>query len=201
MYFIDAPDTDVRQSPYHGVRMTAAQFFALPDDGFWYELVDGVVVMSPSPTPGHQRVCGLIYFLLQEYLFKNPIGEAFYETDVYLGRNIDARDIVYRPEVVYLSRERFPRVGDRIRGVPDVVVEVISPQSRRMDTITKRKDYERFGVQEYWLVDPIREEMRFLRRRGRKLLPVAVRGKYFASQAVAGFRLDLDRVRRAFREP
>jgi len=200
MKHIDTPQAALRSSPYQGVRMTAAAFFTLPDDGCWYELVDGVIVMSPSPTPAHQHVCGLIYHLLLSYIHDNPCGLVFYETDVHFGRNADGRDIVYRPEVVYLSRERFPKIPDRIRGVPDVVVEVISPDSRRMDTITKKKDYERFGVLEYWLVDPAREELRFLRRRGRKLAPVSVRGKVFASRAIPGFRLDLERVRRAFHE-
>ena len=68
-----------------------------------------------------------------------------------------------------------------------------------MDSETKKDDYERFGVREYWLIDPQREAMTFWRLTDGKFIEVPASGETFASEAVAGFELDLKRVREAFK--
>lgn len=98
----------------------------------------------------------------------------------------------------YLSAERAARVDDRIREVPDLVVEVISPDSRGFDMKTKRVDYEAAGVTEYWLIDPQQRMMQFL---------VLTEGSYheaqpdagcYTSSALPGFKLDLARICKLF---
>lgn len=188
-----------RVSPYAGLRMTADDFFKIPDNESWYELIDGVVLVSPSPTPVHQVVAGEVFRQLANFLSDHPIGLVSHETDVQFGSILRGRDVVYRPEIVYYACRDPLDIPDRLVGAPDVVVEVISPFSRLIDCHTKRDDYERFGVREYWLVDPERDAFLFFRRKGRRFTKVRVTGKSFASKAIPGFILELDRVRRIWK--
>lgn len=178
---------------YAGLRLTADEYLALPDDGFKYELLDGVVVISPSPIPQHQRLLFQISGQLFVYLSDHPVGEVFPETDVRF-----ADRLVYRPELVFYRAERIPRPLPRLETVPDLLVEVLSPSTETLDQRTKRGDYERFGVGEYWIVDPRRQSVLFLRLRDRVFVEVKPDGDRFTSEAVPGFVLDLAALRRVF---
>ena len=187
------------EAQFSGLRMTADEFFDLPEDGYRYELVHGVVVMSPSPTPRHQAIVMELAGQIHAYLRAHPVGQVLAETDMHLGA-VRGRDLVYRPEIVFLRTERWKEVlvADRITGPPDLAVEVISPGSRRYDSETKREDYERFGVAEYWLVDPERSTMTFYVLEGGRFVAAGSDGETFASRAVPDFVLDLARVRALF---
>lgn len=179
---------------YAGLRMQAEEYFRLANDGHRYELVNGVVILSPSPTPRHQQVMLKIAAQLSAFLEKHPVGAAYPETDVRLDENL-----VYRPEIVFLRTERVLDNWERIRTAPDLVVEIVSPASRRYDAETKRSDYERYGVREYWLIDPDRETMTFYRLESGRYVETAPKQDRLTSEAVPGFVLDLSAVRRAFR--
>lgn len=183
---------DVRVGEYAGLRMTAEQFFALPDDGFLYELVNGVVVMSPSPIPRHQAVLIEVIFQLRLFLQSHPSGLILSEVDVKFSD-----ELVYRPELIYLRNERVPRMRERIVEAPDVVVEVLSESSRRYDFETKKDDYERFGVGEDWLIDPHFQLTTFYRLSQGKFLAARPNEERFASEVIPGFVLDLTKVRQA----
>lgn len=183
---------------YHGVRMTADEFFDLPDDGYRYELVQGVVVMSPSPTPRHQAVVVEILAQIALYLREHPVGQVLVETDVHLGRDSAGKDFVYRPEIVFVPAERWSQVEKRLTGPPTLAVEVASPSSRRFDSETKKGDYERYGVREYWLVDPERETIVLYRYVRGRFVEAEIDGDTFRSEAVPGFVLDLQRLRKTF---
>ncbi len=191
--------TEHAEAPYRGLRMIANEFLKLLGDGYNYELIDGVVTLSPSPTPQHQRVAMEIAYQLKSFLCDDPIGEVLPEVDVHLGRGPAGGDLVYRPEVLFVRAERLPEMREKIIGGPDLVVEVVSRGSRRMDSETKKNDYERFGVREYWLIDPQREAMTFWRLKDGEFVEVPATGDTFASEAVAGFELDLKRVRETFK--
>ena len=182
-----------------GLRMAADEFLRMQDETYNYELIDGVVVVSPSPSPLHQSVTMEIAYQLKAYLQEHPVGAVFPEIDVHLGKRPGGGDLVYKPEVVVIRAERLREIRDKIVGAPDLVVEVISRGSRRMDTLTKKHDYEHFGVREYWLVDPERESITFYRRKRRKFVAVRSGRESFASEAVPGFVLDVARVRRSFK--
>jgi len=183
---------------FGGLRMTAEDFFQLPDDGHDYELLDGVVIMTPSPSPRHQQVAGEILFQLQAFLKQNPVGKAFHETDVYLGQPRHQGDLVYRPEIVFYRADRLAGLENRLIGPPDLVVEVISPPSRLYDTKTKRDDYEHCGVVEYWIIDPQADAFTFLFNEAGSFVPVVPVGDRFASRVIQGFMLDLAEVRKTF---
>lgn len=110
---------------YDGLRATAEEYFALPDDEFRYELIDGVILMSPSPTTNHQHVAAQIFLQLSSFLQNSPVGMVFYEIDIRFSANL-----VYRPEIVFVRKENLPRAVPRIDFAPDAIVEVVSPESR-----------------------------------------------------------------------
>ena len=192
------PTLQRREPGYAGLRMTAADWFQLDEDGFDYELVNGVVVMSPSPTPKHQHVALEIATQLKNYLRKHPVGVVFVETDVHLGKSPGGDDLVYRPDVLFIEAARVADLGERIVGPPAVVVEIVSAGSRRFDNETKKEDYERCGVQEFWLIDPERSQMVFYRLDADRYVESPATGDAFASTVITGFRLDLARLREAF---
>lgn len=181
-----------------GLRMTAEEYAALPECEERYELIDGVVYMSPSPLPLHQKVAARLVTQLGSYLDLHPHGEVFVEVDVYLGKGPRGGDLVYRPDIIFVRKERLPQDMVRITGAPDLVVEIASTSSRRYDRETKKSDYERCGVLEYWLIDPYRKEMIFYSlKQGRYGMSVPQDEK-LASVAIPGFMLDLIRLRRSF---
>jgi len=187
------------EAQFRGLRLTADEFLQLPDDGYNYELIDGVVMMSPSPTPQHQRITMEIAAQIAIFLRAHPVGEVLPETDVHLGQGPSGGDLVYRPEVIFVRSDRLSGMADKINAAPDLVVAVVSRGSRRMDTGTKRADYERFGVGEYWVIDPDRKSMTFWRLSAGRFLEVLPAGDSFTSQAIPGFSLDLARVREKFK--
>jgi Uma2 family endonuclease len=175
--------------------VTADEFEALPDDGYRYEVINGVtVLMSPSPSFEHQDAASEIEMQIRVYLKSHPVGRAAREIDVTFDRLH-----VYRPDLVFLSTERFPRRTSRLRVAPDMVLEVLSPGTKGRDLTTKRADYERFGVTEYWIVDTVNESMTFLRLGPRGYATVPVRGRKFASKAIPGFTLDIAAVIKVMR--
>ncbi len=131
-------------------RLTYADVQALPDDGKRYELLEGELVVSPAPTPKHQKVTGRTYaFLLRAE--DGGYGEA-YVAPVYV---VFDDEEVTEPDVIFVRRERLGIVtASEVRGAPDLVVEVLSPSTRRRDLRVKMQIYARFGVPFYWVADP-----------------------------------------------
>ena len=185
--------------PLLGLRMTAEEFLARPEDKTRYELIDGVVVMSPSPGVRHQRIAAEVFKQLVNHVDKRRLGFVFYEIDVLIGRGPEGRDLVYRPEMIFIRAERENQITERIRIVPDLIVEIVSPDSRSLDTMTKRDDYEQAGVGEYWIIDPERGTFTFYRLIDHRFVALDPHGDFFESQVVTDFRLDLPKVRAAFR--
>lgn len=156
--------------------------------------------MSPSPTAQHQQLIMEIAYQVAAFLDPNPVGRVFPELDINLRAALD-REVVYRPDVVYVSKEKAGIIKNHITAAPDVVVEVISPDSRQYDSVTKKNDYEAAGVGEFWLIDPLEPRMTFFVRQGEKFVESASPGDTFASAAIPGFSLDLDRIRQVFKTP
>lgn len=195
---LKATRTSARQGGYHGLRMSAEQYLQLEDDGTRYELIDGVVTMSPSALPHHQKVATRIAVQIGSFLETHPVGEVYTEVDVHLGVGPRGGDLVYWPDVVFLREERVPGPGQHIKGPPDLVVEVVSSDRRRYDYETKKDDYEGCGVHEYWIIDPELQQMTFYRRREDRFVEIQPEGDKLPSEAIPGFSLDLAKVRKSF---
>ena len=124
---------------------TYEAYAALPDDGLRYEIMQGVLVMTPAPEPGHQGISMEISFCLYEQIISKNRGKVFAAPiDVVLSK----KEVV-QPDVLVILNEHLDRVQKkRIVGAPDLVVEIISPSSVATDSIIKRQTYERAGVPE-----------------------------------------------------
>jgi Uma2 family endonuclease len=146
-----------------GVKLTYDDYVHFPDDGKRHELIDGEHFVTPTPIRKHQAVSGNLHGLIWSYLQQHPVGRIFSAPfDVILSEF----DVV-EPDLLYVSRERMSeiRTSPWVRGAPDLVVEIGSPGTRQRDETIKRRLYERFGVTEYWVVDPELDTVRVYRRR------------------------------------
>jgi Uma2 family endonuclease len=134
-------------------RLTYDDLEKIPEErpGDRHELIDGELVVTPSPTPVHQVVSRSIFRRLDHHVESNHLGTVLYApVDVRL-----TPDNVLIPDILFVSRDRAHIVGDKaIDAPPDLVVEILSPGTRQRDLDVKRELYARFGVQEYWIVDP-----------------------------------------------
>lgn len=173
-----------------GLRMSAGDFLSIGETVERYELVDGVVVMSPSPTPRHQKVIRLIQKQLEPYADAHPGFEYFVDVDLVLSKGK-----VYAPDIVCYRPGRLPRIPHVLELAPDLVIEILSPGTKAFDLTTKRDDYEKFGVAEYLAYDPADGKLRCYRREGAHLLDTPVSADVFESVALAGWRLDLPPLR------
>ena len=127
-----------------------------PDDGKRYEVMEGDLIVSPSPNVKHQR----IVHRLDLFLGRAETAGAGIAMPAPMDVVLSDHDVV-EPDLLFVARERQGIVAENnVRGAPDLVVEVISEASRRRDAITKRHIYERHGVRFYWLVDPEEETVR-----------------------------------------
>jgi len=122
----------------------------LPESNLPVELWDGEIVMSPTPTPSHRTIVGSLYRALDDFVRDNKAGIVFLSPlDVALSQHR-----VVQPDVFFISNANKDIVQDRIRGVPDLAVEVISRGSWKRDRVEKKALYEQVGIAEYWIVDP-----------------------------------------------
>jgi Uma2 family endonuclease len=158
------PGHDEMRPAGTGVKLTYDDFVLFPDDGKRHELIDGEHYVTPSPNTRHQRISGRLYVLIANWLEAHPIGEVFYAPYDVVFSNFD----IVEPDLLYLSNERAATVLTPLhaRGVPELVVEIGSPGTRRRDETIKRQLYERTGVSEYWVIDPKVDVVRVYRRAG-----------------------------------
>lgn len=136
-------------------KLTVAEFHQMEfddDDTHLYELLEGELVKKKAPAPRHQLILASLYYQIETFVRQQPKpGKVFFAPiDVFLDDNS-----VPQPDLVYLAPDKLSLVtNDGVMGAPTLVVEIISPSSIYRDRVTKKALYERFGVQEYWLVDP-----------------------------------------------
>ncbi len=145
---MSAPDLrNQTQAPSHDGRpATVTEYLELPDDGRRYELIQGVLRLSPSPFRPHGTVAGRFFRVLDTYLDEHPVGTAGMECDVIL----ETGDVL-RPDVHFASG---PPIRGHIRRVPELVAEVLSASTAERDRELKGRIYLHAGVREFWLIDP-----------------------------------------------
>jgi Uma2 family endonuclease len=132
------------------LRYTYDDYARLPDDRR-YEVIDGELYLTPAPTPYHQIVSRRIERLLEDHVEKAKVGIVIHAPcDVVLSQ-FD----VLQPDIFFISTGRLAVIGEKyISDAPDLVVEVLSPGTRKRDRFIKSKRYARFGVREMWIADP-----------------------------------------------
>jgi Uma2 family endonuclease len=132
-------------------RLTVEDYRKLPEDDWRYQLIDGEIVMAPSPSFFHQTILANIFGILAPHVQNRRLGKVlFAPLDFYLDDNN-----VYQPDLLFISREREGIIHeDGLHGAPDFVAETLSPRTARYDLNAKRAGYARSGVRELWLVYP-----------------------------------------------
>ncbi len=147
-------------TPARSTKLTYEDYVLFPEDGKRHEIIEGDHYVTPAPKTKHQRVSNNLSGLLFIYLQRTRAGRVFCApTDVVLS----VMDVV-QPDLLFVSAERASIVmDDNIQGAPDIVIEILSDTTRRTDEIIKRKLYERYGVPEYWIVDPELETIKVYR--------------------------------------
>lgn len=150
--------------PSPGVKLTYDDFVQFPDDGLRHELIDGEHYVTPSPNTKHQTVSLNLTVLIGSWLEQHPIGRLFHAPFDVVFSMFD----VVEPDLLYLSNERAAEALTtlHVRGVPELVIEIGSPGTRKRDETVKRRLYERTGVSEYWVIDPELDAIRVYRREG-----------------------------------
>jgi Uma2 family endonuclease len=175
------------------VRFTYEDYLLIPEDGKRHELIDGAEHAAPAPSTRHQRIVGRLFFHLTTYLQNADAGEVFVALIDVILSDYD----VVQPDVLFMAKAHADRGGEHgITGAPDLIVEVLSEGNRRHDEVRKRKLYERFGVGEYWVVDPELETVKVYRMTERGYVRVAEwsreNGDALTTPLLAGFTLSLD---------
>lgn len=131
-------------------KLTYEDYAKTPEGERW-ELIDGELIMPPSPKEAHQSVQANLGAPMLLFARENDLGKVYFAPfDVVLSDT----DTV-QPDLLFVSKERLHIItDDNIQGAPDLVVEIRSPSTARQDWTVKRELYARHGVREYWLVDP-----------------------------------------------
>jgi Uma2 family endonuclease len=131
--------------------LTIADYRLLPETGPRYQLVEGDLHMAPAPNRYHQDISRNLELVIGQYLKKSKLGKLYDAPfDVYLEETN-----VFQPDIVFVSNERAHILTDAgAEGAPDLIVEILSPRTRKIDTDVKFKVYARCGVRELWIIDP-----------------------------------------------
>lgn len=147
-------------------RYTYRQYCEWPDTERW-ELIDGIAwSMSPAPARRHQDICGSLFRQFSNFLEGTPCRIYFSPFDLLLPEANEADDwvdTVVQPDLVLIcNRDILTDYG--ARGVPDLIIEILSPSTARKDTREKFLLYEKKGVPEYWIVDPVADIVTVFKR-------------------------------------
>ena len=178
-----------------GPLLTVADLDAFPDDGNRYELIEGELFVSRAPRFPHQLVLQNLQVALFIYLRSNPIGllipgpgAVFSEYDAVI------------PDLAFARHERWDKIvaNDRFVEAPDLVVEVLSPgkENRERDVQAKRQLYGKYGVEEYWIVDPDHRLVLVYRLKGQALDEIVklTHEDVLDSPILPGFRLNVGEI-------
>jgi len=169
-------------------RLTYPELRLMPDDGKKYELIDGEVFVTPSPSEKHQRVLANLLVSIHNHVHARKLGRAYIAPfDVVFGEKT-----ALQPDLLFVSAKRLGIIGpEYVLGAPDLVVEILSPYRQSYDRVTKLEQYAQHGVTEYWVVDPIAEsvEIHVLRGSGYELKGVFAGEETLESPLLPGWQI------------
>lgn len=130
------------------IKFTLIDYLNLPEYPR-YELIEGDLLLTPSPSTRHQRAAGNVEAVLRAWVERNNLGTVFdAPLDVVLSD-----ETVVQPDVMVILNDNRHVIQERIEGPPNLIVEILSPATKDRDLTTKRRLYARHGVKEYWTID------------------------------------------------
>jgi len=171
---------------------TEADYFALPETNRFIELSEGELIMPPHPTHTHQQIVGKLYRAIYEFVDERDLGTVQFgplPVRLWPGK-------IREPDILFVANEHSDRIAEQAYGPPDLVVEVLSPSTRRTDRLEKMVEYARAEVREYWIVDPHGRtvEVFILREGAYELLGKWGGGEEARSKVLADFKVAVDEV-------
>ena len=177
------------------VRLTFDDFLLFPEDGKRHELIDGVHYVTAAPTVGHQELLGRLHLAIGNFLVgRRQLGRVFLSPlDVVLSYY----DVV-EPDLLFVAGDQQDILTEaNVQGPPALVVEILSPSTRRRDEGIKRELFEAKGIREYWIVDPKGLRVTVYRRGDEGQFPrlmdlVAGQALNLETPLLPGFALSLD---------
>jgi Uma2 family endonuclease len=142
--------------------LTYDDFLLFPEDRKRREIIDGELFVTPSPTMRHQVLLGRLHVAVANYLAAHPgVGRVFLSP---LDVVFTAHDVV-EPDLIFVAEDQLNILTPRnVQGSPALVVEILSPGTRKRDEQIKRRLFTRAGVREYWVVDPDSDLIKISRR-------------------------------------
>ncbi len=183
----------IRDSIPH--KLTYEDYLLFPEDGLRHELIDGEHFVSPAPSRKHQRAVLNLSIDVGGFLRDHPVGELLPAPfDVVLS----IHDVV-QPDLLFTSNARAEILtGKDAKGAPDLVIEILSESTRKVDETRKLRLYERAGVLEHWMFDPDRETARIYRRDGDRFVLIrelsAAAGDVLETPLIPGLVIPLVKV-------
>lgn len=186
-------EDDDRSWPAQG-QWTYADYVRLPDDGCRYEVIRGHLYVTPAPIYDHQRVVTRFSWALTQFEIETGLGVVLAAPfDILLPDGIASP---VEPDLVFFRTGNQPRSGDpNFQGVPDLVIEVESPRTRKRDRTIKQDAYRDAGVPEYWRADPRTRRVTVLalsEDRTRYVQRVYGRGETIRSVLLPGLAIPVD---------
>ena len=170
---------------------TYADLQAFPEDNLRREIIDGELFVTAAPRIRHQRVVMNLAGRLWQYAAQHG-GEVFpAPTDVFFSDTS-----VVEPDVLFVRADHLDRLEERfVRSAPDLVIEISSPTTRKLELVRKRELYERFGVPEYWYVDLDADLIQVYRlHEGYDVARIVGRGDTIEAEPLPGLSLSVDEI-------
>jgi len=171
---------------------TEADYFRLPETNRIIELSEGRLIITPSPTDQHQKISFKLSLLIGNHVLSNNLGEVRHAPmDVRLWKGK-----VRQPDIAFMSNEHLDRITEQLWGVPDLVIEILSEGTARVDKEDKYLEYQRAGVQEYWIVDPFNQsiEIYALENGTYEIFGKWGLGEIAKSKLLDGFKVSVDSI-------
>lgn len=134
---------------------TAMEVFEMLPEGTLAEVINNVLYMSPAPSFNHQDILSNLHTDMNSFIRQNNLGKCVVSpVDVYLGDNN-----AVQPDIVFIAKNNLDIIKDgKVKGVPDIIVEVLSG-NKKHDLQIKKVLYEKFGVKEYFIVNQENKEV------------------------------------------
>jgi Uma2 family endonuclease len=142
--------------PKGKIVLTYEDYVLLPNDRNRYEILEGELTVTPAPGTKHQSASAKLFKLLSRHIDDRDLGKLFYAP---IDLILDPTTIL-QPDLIFVFSAHQHIITERaIEGIPDLVIEILSPTTSRTDRVTKAQIYARHKVPAYWIVDPDQESI------------------------------------------
>ena len=174
--------------------ITYEDYLTFPDnDGIRKEIIEGELYMTPAPSTRHQLILGRLFKALDNFVLKENKGIVLLAPCDVIFSSIN----VMQPDILFISNQNLKILTEKnIQGAPDLLVEILSPYTTDNDCIYKKMAYEKFGVKEYWIVDPVEKyiEIWTLKEKKFELFSTIQRHESIHSPLLKDLKLELSKI-------